>query len=412
MTSELSSLHLPTLLVAVIAVLTTAAGIMTFVGVTQRVYRGFWLWVAAQWLLTLGIALLLGRESAPGLIVPAMLLVKVWPMLMLAGVRRFYVRTAFPVTQGFDWIVFALSFLLWWGAWSGGASEPTRTTAGSVGSLVTHGYAFWLMLHVREWRHSATLKGLLVQLLLISIVQVPRVVMGVMNWGEVSEGTDLSLIPWTFLVTLCGVMFSLYLCLLLTYERTERGLQESQRQLRVLANFDMLTQVPNRRYFTDLALQALQLSPAGTATVMLFDIDHFKEVNDAHGHAAGDEALRTVARCARETLRGRDVVGRIGGDEFIALLPETTVTDALHVADRMVRDVDTLRESQHACTLSLSFGVVQMLPDETLDQAIRRADQALYEAKRQGRSRVVAAGQDGGEAVFTESRPLGLTSVL
>lgn len=409
MASEITSLHLPTLLVAVIFVMVSAAGIMTFVGLTQRIYRGFWLWVAAQGALTVGMALLLGRADAPGLAVPAMALVKLWPTLMIAGVRRFYARTAFPVQPATDWLVFGLSFMLWWGAWSGGAGEATRTTLGGVGSLLQHGYAFWLMLHVREWRHSATLKGLLVQLAVIALVQVPRTAFGLLHWGEISDSADHGLIPWTFLLTLCAVMFSIYLCLLLTYERTERGLHESQRQLRMLANFDMLTQVPNRRHFTDQALEALQLAPAGSATLVMFDIDHFKDINDAHGHAAGDEALRTVARCAREALRGRDVVGRLGGDQFVALLTDTTVNDALHVADRMVRQVDDARRSQRACALSLSFGVVQITAGETLDQAIRRADQALFEAKRQGRNRGVAATLPGHgdeqQAVGLESAP-------
>lgn len=407
--TDLSSLHLPTLLVAVVAVSVSAAGMMTFVGSTQRVYRGFWLWVAAQWLLTLGLTLLLTRESAPSMVVPAILLVMQWPILMLAGVRRFYVRTSFPVSQSFDFAVLALAFLLWWGAWSGGAGQAARTTGASLGSLVLHGYAFWLLLHVREWRNSATLKGLMMQLLLIALLQLPRLLLGLTHWSEMDDSLDQKLIPWTFLFTICAVMFSLYLCVLLTYERTERGLEESQRQLRVLANYDMLTQVPNRRHFNDLAIQALQLAPPGTAALMLFDIDSFKEINDMHGHAAGDEALLTLARSARETLRGRDVVGRLGGDEFIALLPETSVDDALHVANRMVREIDILRESQRACALSLSFGVVQMLPEETLDQAIRRADHALAEAKHQQREPAAGDPAMPDKASTSQGQPLGLT---
>jgi len=142
----------------------------------------------------------------------------------------------------------------------------------------------------------------------------------------------------------------------------------------------------------------------------LFDIDHFKQVNDQFGHAAGDEALKLVAGSARKMLRSRDLLGRIGGDEFITLLPETSVNDALHVADRMVRHVDSERRALQQAPLSLSFGVVQVMPGESLPEATHRADQALYEAKRQGRSRAVAAEDDAGEAVFTTTRPFGLST--
>jgi diguanylate cyclase len=146
----------------------------------------------------------------------------------------------------------------------------------------------------------------------------------------------------------------------------------------------------------------------GKPTVlMLFDIDHFKRINDTHGHAAGDDALRTVARCARETLRTRDVLGRIGGDEFMLLLPGASVDHALQIADRITRRLDAQGEITRL-PLSLSFGVVQVEIGETIESARRRADAALYEAKRQGRRRAVPAELRGRDTVFGESRPLGL----
>jgi diguanylate cyclase len=108
-------------------------------------------------------------------------------------------------------------------------------------------------------------------------------------------------------------------------------------------------------------------------------------------------------------LRSRDMVGRLGGDEFVALLPDTTINDALHVADRMVRHIDKERASQQQRPLSLSFGVVQIQPDETLPDATHRADQALQEAKRQGRGRAVSAGEEAGQAAMSPGRPLGLS---
>jgi diguanylate cyclase (GGDEF)-like protein len=144
---------------------------------------------------------------------------------------------------------------------------------------------------------------------------------------------------------------------------------------------------------------------------MMFDIDHFKHINDLLGHASGDEALRQVGRCVRDTLRTQDVAGRLGGDEFAVLLPQSTVDAAAAVAARIVTRLADRQVAPNLAPLSLSFGVVQMDADEPIADALRRADQALYEAKRQGRSRVVTAFGDESEPVFGASRPLGLYAV-
>jgi diguanylate cyclase (GGDEF)-like protein len=227
-------------------------------------------------------------------------------------------------------------------------------------------------------------------------------------WGVPVANPDMVQQPVVLIGLVAAVMFSVYMCLLLTYERTEQDLRESHRQLRIMADFDMLTQVPNRRHFNEMAAQTLRLCPPGTSALMVFNIDHFKQVNDESGHAGGDEALKLVSSSARKILRSRDLVGRLGGDEFVALLPATSINDALHVADRMVRQVDQGRSSLQQKPLSLSFGVVQIQPGETLPDATHRADQALQEAKRQGRGRAVAAEQDGGDDVFTTVRTLGV----
>jgi len=197
--------------------------------------------------------------------------------------------------------------------------------------------------------------------------------------------------------------------LLLTHERVERELRESRRRLRFLANIDMLTRVPNRRYFTELARRAFDRQPPGTMSVLMFDIDHFKQINDMLGHAAGDRALRLVARSMSDTLRTNDIAGRQGGDEFALLLPRTNVNEAMGVAARIVSRAQTLAKEEEMPQLSLSFGVVQSAAGEQVQDALRRADQALYEAKRQGRGRAVAAIGDEDEPVFTESQRLGLT---
>jgi diguanylate cyclase (GGDEF)-like protein len=194
----------------------------------------------------------------------------------------------------------------------------------------------------------------------------------------------------------------------LSTQRTERQLRESRRRLRWLANIDALTQVPNRRHFVELAARALSRPGAGACALVVFDVDHFKAVNDVHGHAAGDRALRLVARCVQDALRADDVPGRLGGDEFVMLLHDARTSAALAVADRIVQRLQRQAAGSGLPAITLSFGMVEMGPGEPLDDALRRADRALYEAKRQGRGRAVAAAGSEDQPVFTESQRMGL----
>ncbi|MDE2400802.1 MAG: GGDEF domain-containing protein [Burkholderiales bacterium] len=408
---QLEPLHTPTLTLVAGLVLLTASGIMTLAGVAQRTYRGYWWWTAAQWGNTIAAAAMLLKDAHPAMLAASVFFSLQWPITMLGGMRRFYVRSPLPTSPWFDALFLIGGFLSWLWVWGINPDDVgARVATFSLINILGYLYCAWVIKAIRDWRHSPYLKAILCFLIGGALIQVPRLMTGVAGWGvSVSDQSYIQL-PAVMLGLVVGAMFSVYMCLLLTYERTEHDLRESHRQLRVLADFDMLTQVPNRRHFNEIATQTMRLSAPGTTSLMLLDIDHFKQLNDHFGHAAGDEALKLVAGSARKMLRSRDLLGRLGGDEFIALLPETSVNDALHVADRMVRHVDAERSILEQSTLSLSFGVVQIMPGESLPEATHRADQALYEAKRQGRRRAVAAEDDDGEAVFTTTRPFGLST--
>ncbi len=122
----------------------------------------------------------------------------------------------------------------------------------------------------------------------------------------------------------------------------------------------------------------------------------------------GDRALCLVSGSVLEHLRALDVAGRHGGDEFVLLLRRASTQDAMGVAARIVGEVQRRAEPNQLPLLSMSFGLVQVRAEEDVDAALRRADQALYEAKRQGRSRAVAALGDESQPVFSESQRLGL----
>lgn len=163
---------------------------------------------------------------------------------------------------------------------------------------------------------------------------------------------------------------------------TERKLMEEA--LRVLARTDSLTGVTNRRHFFELAEQEFADAARNgqPLSVILFDIDHFKRINDTHGHQAGDEMLKGVAQLAGGQLREADLIARYGGEEFIVLLPRTSAADAFVVAEDMREDLAA------RLRVTMSSGIAGILEsDDTLDRLISRADQALYRAKDAGRNR-------------------------
>ena len=172
-------------------------------------------------------------------------------------------------------------------------------------------------------------------------------------------------------------------------------LEQALEQNRQLAIRDELTGLHNRRHVLELMqLEAQRAERSGRPLCLaLIDIDHFKRVNDQHGHAQGDEVLRAFATCAGVALRDTDTLGRWGGEEFIVMLPETPADAAVGVLSRVHRQMAELRFEAFDATLRVSFsaGIAVVQPGETLAAAIERADQAMYAAKQAGRDRSVVA---------------------
>ncbi len=164
-----------------------------------------------------------------------------------------------------------------------------------------------------------------------------------------------------------------------------------------LALTDSLTGLYNRRYLGNHLEGLLQRArESGKAvSVVLFDIDHFKAVNDTHGHAIGDEVLRSIAQRVNGNLRNFDMVARIGGEEFVIVMPDTPADIAVMVAERLRervgRDPVTVSGLQDKIGITVSMGVAAyMSASDTPDDLLKRADEAMYQAKRAGRNRVVA----------------------
>ena len=167
-----------------------------------------------------------------------------------------------------------------------------------------------------------------------------------------------------------------------------------ERELQRLATTDMLTGMTNRRAFLDLAERtyAQARRQGASMCLLMLDLDHFKSVNDRFGHLEGDRVLVAFAQAVREQLRGSDTVGRLGGEEFCVLLPQTGTASATEVATRILEGTRAMRLATitgETFGITVSIGLATLNdPDQSLHHLLDRADQSLYSAKRSGRDRL------------------------
>ena len=162
-----------------------------------------------------------------------------------------------------------------------------------------------------------------------------------------------------------------------------------RRELQRLAQTDDLTGLFNRRAFEEILSREMRRSAhdGRLTAVLMLDIDHFKQVNDSHGHHAGDQVVQRVSDALREAMRPSDVLARYGGDEFVMLLREVTEAQAQEIAWRLSENVSSLGDLPGG-RLTVSIGAAAGLPGDTVDHLLRRCDKAMYRSKRGGRNLV------------------------
>ena len=203
---------------------------------------------------------------------------------------------------------------------------------------------------------------------------------------------------WVASVVSQSVIFHVYTSRADSYFRR---MHTSNMRLRHMAQHDALTGVLNLRAMTEVPDRLLGLArrQSGRYAVLFVDLDHFKRINDEHGHEAGDTVLKAVASCMSERLRKSDVLGRIGGEEFLAFLPDTDAVGALSLAEALRQDIESLRPlvNQQPLRITASIGVATPSDGlESLSALQKQADQAMYQAKAAGRNRVtVFSGREG-----------------
>ena len=196
--------------------------------------------------------------------------------------------------------------------------------------------------------------------------------------------TTNTFIPCSFyLMLLCSGML-----LIVTMSSLHTSLSRRRKKLEKLANRDGLTQLFNRRFFTSFLnyQMAVSLREKRSFTLAMADIDHFKSINDTHGHDVGDKVLKAVAECFDTYLAHHDVACRWGGEEFLIYLPESKVEHAESVIEAIS---SVIRDQEFdGLSITLSFGLIESDGNESLDELLKRVDALLYQAKAMGRDNV------------------------
>lgn len=183
----------------------------------------------------------------------------------------------------------------------------------------------------------------------------------------------------------------IYIFCMFSVIKLKRTFRESERravQLEQAANVDGLLGIANRRYIQRKLDE--YVSEGEPIVLLVIDVDHFKSINDTHGHLVGDDVLRAVSNCMQEMLRPDDIIGRWGGEEFLVLARDTDRRGALALAERIRQSVES-QSFEQVGRVTVSIGIAENEQSTTVSQVFADADRALYRAKQEGRNRVVQA---------------------
>lgn len=240
----------------------------------------------------------------------------------------------------------------------------------------------WLLLDERVNRWGAVIAYYLALLL-------PEAAFVVRRGSETASSALHQMGP----LVLASVVLTIVLAELTRLQGRFAASQAAQDVLERMAHTDPLTELPNRRsLMAELTREAAVAARFGLPLAVIeFDLDHFKEINDVYGHQTGDQVLVAVTRHVQRRLRATDVVGRLGGEEFLILAPGNSAAEATRLAEELCQSLRERPMARDRAWVTGSFGVTVYEPGDTGDAILARADAALYAAKRNGRNQVATA---------------------
>lgn len=256
-----------------------------------------------------------------------------------------------------------------------------------VAQVATAAVAVLQLRHVRHFRYAW---------LLISAAMILMIETRVTPFIDAFNGHSTNRIS-AIIATLVSLLFFYGIKGL---KRLFEHMDNQERELQDKANIDFLTGARTRRAFLDQANQEFLRARRGenSLSILMLDIDHFKQINDTYGHLTGDTALRHFSMLCSHSIREIDLIGRVGGEEFCILLPDTAESGALRVAERIRQSIEksVIQVASHSSVrFTVSIGIATIAPSDTgVSDMQMRADLALYSSKHNGRNRVTPSGSD------------------
>lgn len=394
----ISSLHTATLAIAIAIVQLALTAILLFFLATRKIYPGFPRLVGCQVFWCAGYLLILGRGALPD-----WLTVIVANYLVILGIGVVYEGLAEFADKPSAWRTRAMIHLgglacLALMAWHT-YIEPdinARVAEINIYRLAISVMCVALVLRHRTSPRFRAVLPLLLVLFGVSIVSAALRAYFALHAAPIANLHDDPLFRVHMLVDLFLFVVIAFIVLLLSTVRSEQELEEARRLADQAARADPLTGLWNRLHFESAGrIEETRAQRYGLPlSVMMFDIDHFKVVNDRSGHLMGDRVIRAVAAVATGSLRSSDLIFRWGGEEFVVLLP-VEAHAAAEAAEKLRLAVEAT-EIPGWGRVTVSVGVAQMDADKGLTECLQRADKLLYGAKEAGRNRtMVQADADG-----------------
>ncbi len=389
------SLDIRSLSVVLTGASAMASVIMILVWKTRKTYAGFGFWAAGNAASTVGFLLFALRGIIPDIltIVLANVLVLSTAALYLEGTRRFRGVSGRKILSIFLVIFFAVSLSYYTYVDN---DAGVRIVILSLFVALFYALVAWELLGnaPSDLRFSYWLTGSLFAM--YSLFMATRAFLAVLAPGPHDIYAPNLMHTFTFLLPLLLGIAWTFGFVMLNSERLEVDLKSAQVELQRSATTDYLTGISNNRCFFLQGEREIQRARryGRPFALLLFDIDNFKEINDSHGHAAGDQVLVAVASRCRNLLREIDIFGRVGGDEFAILMPETDLGGGRTTAERLRSAVAEAGIESGAALhhVTISIGVSELASDDRLiEETLKRADDAMYEAKRRGRNAIMTA---------------------
>lgn len=392
----IDALDIPTLAFVTAVVMMAVAGTLCLVYFTREVYPGFGYWVLWQLGMVAGTLVFVGRgpDPSPLELVATNALLLGSTALLFSGLARFHKLYTSTLPELANIGVVAVALMLQ-GYFSFVDSDlDARVVVYALTQAILQARCAIEPLRLSGARRSPSFWLMSLILLALVAANLHHAWRGLQP-GPIEALDDNLNIRLALILVVVADVLGTYCLLLLTGERLETDLHLARQDIDKLARTDTLTGLWNRRHFEDMAEVEIERARRNGAPLSLltFDADHFKRVNDQHGHHAGDAVLREIADLVGTQIRKGDILCRWGGEEFMVLAPGADRGRAAAMAEKIQRAVAGHRFTAIG-SMTVSLGVGQIHDGETAEDWVRRVDAALYDAKQGGRNRVVVS-EDG-----------------